>query len=216
MHSLTREYARAELNEDVAFAREAQKRLDWQMMAEATYYYSRSLGLFNQPEMLKEAISMSQRIWEMVGTERKLFLVDVAVLLAKQNTQIGDFTTAIYWINRGNELLAEAHKEGSYSSHIAVDLLYCEAEIHFKTQYYEKAQKLYEKALHKATELGWKRAKAYIQGWLGAIALEQDQTTEAKQLLQSVVPIAIKNNDQRCLAIWQTTVLKRLYLDLIA
>ena len=77
---------------------------------------------------------------------------------------------------------------------------YFQGEIHLKLENYEQAYSAYSLALERASDVGMKRAQAYIRGELGVIEIKRGNLTQAYDLLTDVLPIAEQHHDARCLA----------------
>ncbi|NEP17318.1 MAG: hypothetical protein F6J97_10495 [Leptolyngbya sp. SIO4C1] len=192
-------------NERIAWMRwlidAAEKRLDSIVMANGMYYYAKTLALFNQPEKTQKAIALCQRIWETAQLEDDQLLIDASILLATLYAQTQDYEKAHHWIDRGYQRLESVPISERYQLYQQVDLPYRKAEICLQQNRLEQAQRLYEDGLEKAVRLGWTRARFYIQGYLGAIAIKQNRLAEAHQLLIEVAEAAEQYKDERCLAI---------------
>ncbi|MEO0456469.1 MAG: NB-ARC domain-containing protein [Cyanobacteria bacterium P01_A01_bin.114] len=180
---------------------EAEKRIDWEIMADAMYHHARTLGFFNQPEKSKEAIILGQRIWEIADLDNKRLLVDVATLLSKLYVQLEQIDHAFSWIERAQTLLKNSIKQEERYVYQMVDVPYCQAEAHLKAKNFDQAEQIFQHALEKAEAIGWRRAQAYIKGWIAAIAIEQNELDKARNLFETILPVAKQHNDQRCLAI---------------
>ncbi|MEM9164709.1 MAG: NB-ARC domain-containing protein, partial [Cyanobacteria bacterium P01_F01_bin.4] len=93
---------------------EAEKRVDWEIMADAMYHHARTLGFFNQTDKTEEAIKLGQRIWEIAALDNIQLLTDVATLVAKLNTHLNQIDDAFYWIERAETMLDKSMQIGNY------------------------------------------------------------------------------------------------------
>ncbi|MEM8808494.1 MAG: NB-ARC domain-containing protein [Cyanobacteria bacterium P01_G01_bin.38] len=180
---------------------EAEKRIDWEIMADAMYHHARTLGFFNQPEKSQEAIILGQRIWEIADLSNKRLLIDVATLLSKLYVQLEQSDQAFAWIERAQDLLQNSVQQEERYVYQMVDVPYCKAEAHLKLKNFDKAEHILQHALERAEAIGWKRAQAYIKGWIAAIAIEKNELDKARTIFETILSVAEEYNDQRCLTI---------------
>jgi tetratricopeptide (TPR) repeat protein len=179
---------------------EAEKRLDKDTLADAMYHYSRTLFFSDQSKPRSEAIEVAHRIWEIVDLDNHQFLIDVAILLSTLYTNKAEYQSALAWINRGQDLLDKASFKDISHTRQWVSVPYYKAELYSKLKNYDEARKLYDEALDRASQMGWKRASAYIQGALGVLELSQGNLQKAKALLNSLLRSTQSHHDLRCQA----------------
>ena len=179
---------------------EAERRQQTEVVAEAMYHYSHTLHLYGQAQYRRQAIETAYRTWEIVDLNNLKLLTDVAILLATMHSHEEEYTQALSWIRKSASLLEQASKSNEIDPRHWTNIPYYQGEIHLKLENYEQAYSAYSLALGRASDVGMKRAQAYIRGELGVIEIKRGNLTQAYDLLTDVLPIAEQHHDARCLA----------------
>ena len=181
----------------------SEKREDWATAADAMYQKGRTVSFFAQEEKAREALSLSQRSWQLRYSLDKKSQIDVAINIAVLHLQSQQFEQAHDWLDRVQDLVVQMNGEKNTSIRQQIQILYFKAEIYLKTHRYEQAKCFYLRALKSAESIDWQRMICYIQPEVARIAILQGDLSEAEAVLTPVLPLAERNQDKRCLAICQ-------------
>jgi LuxR family glucitol operon transcriptional activator len=178
----------------------AEQRSDWSTVATVMYDRGWTLTLIGQPKCLEEANALLQRAWELRDYQDQSFQLELATNMVVLSIRQQQFDRAHYWLHQKQQLLEQTDLEEQERQRQWIHSLYYEAEIYFKARDYDRAKRLYQKALEQARAVGWQRATIAIQNWLADIAIEQGNLEEAQHLLEQGLPVAERNKDTRSIA----------------
>lgn len=176
---------------------------DGPTLTDAMYHKSRTLAHMNETDQTGEALALGQRAWDLSKNCDWQLQFDVSIYLATLQIRMRQFPQARSWITQAEAVLEPLSDQTLAYRRRWIQILYCRAEIGLRTQALEPARRLYSQALEQSQQINWKMMASYIRGWLAAIAMEQQEWTQAEQLLEQVRSAAEQHHDLRSLAFCQ-------------
>ncbi|HAA31691.1 MAG TPA: RNA polymerase subunit sigma-24 [Cyanobacteria bacterium UBA8553] len=157
-------------------------------------------SLMGEPEQLTQANTLFSQVSNLQVEDDLIsqfdWALDQVIFLIHQR----QFPQADHWLNVAKDILAQVYREAPEHQRLLIRIDYYQAEIYFRTDDYEQAKTLYQKALEQAQEAQWQQAQVYIQNWLADVAIEQGNLDEAERLLTISLPSAEQGKDKRSIA----------------
>lgn len=178
----------------------AEQRQDWAKVTEALTYRGRTLALINHPERWQEALGACLQAWELRHSQSRSFQFELLICIVVLLIRLERFQQAMAWLDEAKTWFSQ-ESDPTRSSRQQIYILYYQAQIYLWTRDYDQARRLYQEAGRQATSISWQRAITYSRAWLAAVALEQEQWSEAEALLELSLQEAQHYQDRRCIAL---------------
>ncbi|NJN88324.1 MAG: ATP-binding protein [Leptolyngbyaceae cyanobacterium SL_7_1] len=173
----------------------AEQHREWAVVLDLLYDQGWTLTLMGNPKQLQQAAQLYTKAWTLRSHRDTEFQGTLAIHIAVLQIEQGEFNQALQWLQTANRLLDACPKETPAVTRSLTQLLYYYGEIAYKTGDYFCAQTLFEQALVQAEEVNWQRATFLIKDWLADIAIQLRHFSDAQELLQEGLDVAIKNQD---------------------
>jgi transcriptional regulator with XRE-family HTH domain len=188
---------------------EAERRGDWPTVVSMICNMGWSLAWMGRPESLDEAHKLLKRAWDLRDYVKIALQLDLARNIAVVHIRSKEYFEADRWLNLSEDLLSKATLEKKEYLRLWLQLPYYRGIALYErsqneggdlNRNYQQAEKLFRQMLIAAEEIAWQRAAIYAQNWLADIAIKRGRLSEAESLLQTGLPVAVRNKDKRRIA----------------
>lgn len=173
----------------------AEQRCDWSVLLDLLSDQGWTLTLMGNSQRFQQAEQLYAKAWGLRSHKDTVFQANLAIRRAVLQIQQETFDQALQWLQIANQLLDTCPEETVAVTRSLTQVLYYYGEVAYKTGDYFYAQNLFEQALVQAEEANWQRAMFLIKDWLADTAIQLRQFSDAQELLQEGLQVAINNRD---------------------
>lgn len=173
----------------------AEQRLDWSTALDVMLDQGWTLTLLGQSKHWEQTNTLYAKAWELRHHKDAQFQSDLAVNIAVLRIQQQQFEAATGWLDQANQLLALAALDQPAATRSTIHVLYYQGEICYKTNCYDQSRALFEQVLDQARRIQWQRAIFLAKDWLADVAIQQQNFSQAQQLLEEGLHVAEANRD---------------------
>jgi hypothetical protein len=175
----------------------SERRGDWPNVVTAMSNKIWTLTRMGRSEQLREADILLKRAWSLSNHAEPEILCWLAYNSAVLRVRQKQYLEANEWFDRALILLKETVLGERERFRREAHILYYRAEICYRDGNYDQAEKLYREVLQRGLAIDWQRAVIYARNWLADIAITRGSLDEAELMLQTGLPVAERNRDER-------------------
>ncbi|GAB1542038.1 tetratricopeptide repeat protein [Scytonema sp. NUACC21] len=182
---------------------QSERRGEWSSFVKFSICRSGLLIQMCTQQSLREAEEILRRTWVLRDHANLCVQADLAESIARLKIRQKKYHDALRWLTVEEGLVQEASLEERQNIRYTIPVLYHRAEIFHLEHEYARAKELFQAVIKSAAKINWYRVINSAQNWLADIAIEQDESNEAQQLLTKGLTVAESNNNKRRLARYQ-------------
>jgi tetratricopeptide (TPR) repeat protein len=180
---------------------------DYGTVAEVIFDRAWTFTLMGNKKSLDQAITLFAKAWFLRNYHPNIiFSIDLSIHIAYFRLVQKKINLAQQWINKSLKLLKNLQgTENNYPRQFIL-LNFYQGRIEFTKKNYLEASNNFQKSLKLAKKIQWQRAVFLCEKWLGDIAIELKNFSEAQTRLKTYLTLATKNNDQVGLAYYKQSL----------
>jgi LuxR family glucitol operon transcriptional activator len=163
----------------------------WTLILMPGNHKEEALNLLNQASQLRSQADEDTQI---------RLVIYFAVFYRSRN-----INKSLQYLEEAESLLEKSNIEGRDRERHKMMIAYYRAEISYKQENLDEAQKLFEEIISTGKQISWQRLTNYAENWLADILIDRGQLTEAEQLLEAGIFMATQNKEERRIGHYQAT-----------